>query len=107
MTNLVPRKGEVLCKFTDFWFNSLDVKNHMIRLHGKDKMEVKRLEMIPIECVVRGYLYGSLFDRLTKSTNDNPFSGNFTPTKAARLPNPVFEVDLSLLTLKLNMEGIQ
>src|SRR5262249_51472465 len=72
MTNLVPRKGEVLCKFTDFWFNLLTcVKNHMIRLHGKDKMEVKRLEMIPIECVVRGYLYGSLFDRLTKSTNDN------------------------------------
>jgi phosphoribosylaminoimidazole-succinocarboxamide synthase len=91
MTNLVPRKGEVLCKFTEFWFNSLNAKNHMIRLHDKDKMEVKRLEMIPIECVVRGYLYGSLFERLSKSTNDNTISGNFTPIKAARLPNPVFD----------------
>lgn len=91
MTNLVPRKGEVLCKFTEFWFNSLNVKNHMIRLHDKDKMEVKRLEMIPIECVVRGYLYGSLFERLNKSANDNAISTNFTPVKAARLPNPVFD----------------
>jgi phosphoribosylaminoimidazole-succinocarboxamide synthase len=91
MTNLVPRKGEVLCKFTEFWFNSLNAKNHMIRLHDKDKMEVKRLEMIPIECVVRGYLYGSLFERLSKSTNHNTISTNFTPIKAARLPNPVFD----------------
>lgn len=90
MTNLVPRKGEVLCKFTEFWFNSLNTKNHMIRLHDRDKMEVKRLEMIPIECVVRGYLYGSLFERLSKSTNDNTTT-NFTPIKAARLPNPVFD----------------
>ena len=91
MTNLVPRKGEVLCKFTEFWFNSLNTKNHMIRLHDKDKMEVKRLDMIPIECIVRGYLYGSLFDRLSKSANENTISANFTPIKAARLPNPVFD----------------
>jgi phosphoribosylaminoimidazole-succinocarboxamide synthase len=91
MTNLVPRKGEVLCKFTEFWFNSLDTKNHMIRLHDNHKMEVKRLEMIPIECVVRGYLYGSLFERLSRSTNDDIVLGNFTPVKAARLPNPVFD----------------
>jgi phosphoribosylaminoimidazole-succinocarboxamide synthase len=63
----------------------------MIRLQDKDKMEVKRLEMIPIECVVRGYLYGSLFERVSKSTNDNTILGNFTPIKAAQLPNPVFD----------------
>jgi len=91
MTNLVPRKGEILCKFTEFWFNSLDTKNHMIRLHDKDKMEVKRLEMIPIECIVRGYLYGSLFERVSKSTNDNTISDDFTPIKAARLPYPIFD----------------
>jgi len=54
-------------------------------------MEVKRLEMIPIECVVRGYLYGSLFERVTESTNDITISGNFRPIKAARLPNLVFD----------------
>jgi phosphoribosylaminoimidazole-succinocarboxamide synthase len=91
MTNLVPRKGEVLCKFAEFWFNSLNTKNHMIRLRDKDKMEVKRLEMIPIECVVRGYLYGSLFERISKSTSDNTISGNIAPIKASPLPNPVFD----------------
>ena len=92
MANLVPRKGEVLCKFSEFWFNSLNAKNHMIRVHDKDKMEVKRLEMIPIECVVRGYLYGSLFERLSKLPNDDTvLPGNFKPIKASRLPNPVFD----------------
>ncbi|MFZ0514651.1 MAG: phosphoribosylaminoimidazolesuccinocarboxamide synthase, partial [Candidatus Nitrosopolaris sp.] len=90
MTNLVPRKGEVLCKFSEFWFNSLNARHHMIRVHDKDKMEVKRMEMIPLECVVRGYLYGSLFERLSKSTDDTIFSGN-TPIKASRLPNAVFD----------------
>jgi phosphoribosylaminoimidazole-succinocarboxamide synthase len=92
MANVVPRKGEVLCKFSEFWFNSLNAKNHMIRVHDKNKMEVKLLKMIPLECVVRGYLYGSLFERLVKSTNKNTiFSSNLTPVKASRLPNAVFD----------------
>ena len=84
MVNKVPMKGEVLCKFSEFWFNSLDTRHHMIQVHNKDKMEVKRLEMIPIECVVRGYVYGSLYERLRRSTHDGP-------TKASRLPKPVFD----------------
>src|SRR5439155_11236877 len=64
MVNKVPMKGEVLCKFSEFWFNSLNTRHHMIQVHNKDKMEVKQLEMIPIECVVRGYVYGSLYERL-------------------------------------------
>jgi len=92
MANVVPRKGEVLCKFSEFWFNSLNAKNHMIRVHDKNKMEVKLMKMIPLECVVRGYLYGSLFERLVKSTNENTiFSSDLTPVKASRLPNPVFD----------------
>ena len=92
MVNTVPMKGEVLCKFSEFWFNSLDTRHHMIKAHNKNKMEVKRLEMIPIECVVRGYMYGSLYERLRKSTDDeNISSDNFRPTKASRLPHPVFD----------------
>ena len=50
------------------------------------------MKMIPLECVVRGYLYGSLFERLVKSTNENTiFSSDLTPVKASRLPNPVFD----------------
>ncbi len=92
MVNTVPMKGEVLCKFSEFWFNSLETRHHMVQVHNKDKMEVKRLEMIPIECVVRGYVYGSLYERLRRSTHDGTtFSDNFRPTKASRLPKPVFD----------------
>ena len=92
MVNKVPMKGEVLCKFSEFWFNSLNTRHHMIQVHNKDKMEVKQLEMIPIECVVRGYVYGSLYERLRRSTHDGTtFSDNFRPTKASRLPKPVFD----------------
>lgn len=92
MANIVPSKGEVLCKFGKFWFDSLDTKNHMVRVLNKSKMEVKRMEMIPIECIVRGYLYGSLFERLRKSPDNRTFfHGNFTPIKACRLPNPIFD----------------
>lgn len=92
MVNSVPRKGEVLCKFTQFWFRSLGTKHHLIREHDKDKIEVKKLDMVPMECIVRGYLYGSLYNRILKSNaNPNVISQNFNPIKAARLPQPIFD----------------
>ncbi|MGI0070433.1 MAG: phosphoribosylaminoimidazolesuccinocarboxamide synthase, partial [Nitrosopumilaceae archaeon] len=59
----IPRKGEVLCKFAEFWFKKLSAKNHYVRTDSKDKIVVKKMAMIPIECVVRGYFYGSLMQR--------------------------------------------
>jgi len=92
MVNTVPMKGEVLCKFSEFWFNSLNTRHHMIKVHKKNEIEVKRLEMIPVECVVRGYMYGSLYERTRKSEYDSTtFSDNFSPTKASRLPSPLFD----------------
>jgi phosphoribosylaminoimidazole-succinocarboxamide synthase len=92
LANTVPMKGEVLCKFSEFWFNSLDTSHHMIKVHNKQKMEVKRMEMIPIECVVRGYLYGSMYERLRKSPKDITVSShNCKAIKASRLANPVFD----------------
>src|SRR5213594_4799271 len=66
LPSTIPRKGEVLCKLAAYWFDYLKVPNHMIRLMDKTRMVVKKLKMIPVECVVRGYLYGSLFERLSK-----------------------------------------
>jgi phosphoribosylaminoimidazole-succinocarboxamide synthase len=63
----IKGKGEILCKFAEFWFNCLDSRNHMVRLDAKDKMVVRKLKMIPLECVVRGYLYGSLYERYITS----------------------------------------
>ncbi|MEY4962515.1 MAG: hypothetical protein RLZZ249_1212 [Actinomycetota bacterium] len=61
----VPGKGENLTAMTNFWFDRLDVPNHRsnelevpAEVAGR-AMIAKRLEMYPVECVVRGYLSGS------------------------------------------------
>ena len=61
----IPGKGENLTAMTNFWFDLLDVPNHRsselevpASVQGR-AMIAKRLEMYPIECVVRGYLSGS------------------------------------------------
>jgi phosphoribosylaminoimidazole-succinocarboxamide synthase len=85
----IKGKGEILCKFAEFWFKYLDSKNHMVRLDAKDKMVVKKLAMIPLECVVRGYLYGSLFERYTIAENNLDLGPNLK--LASRLEKPIFD----------------
>jgi phosphoribosylaminoimidazole-succinocarboxamide synthase len=63
MEDEIPFKGKVLCDFAVFWFENLDFSNHFIRRVSPTMIEVKKLQMIPIECVVRAYLYGSLYSR--------------------------------------------
>ena len=72
----IERKGEVLTSLSEFWFEKLGhvVANHLIATHLEDMPEsvqrharvlagrsmlVKRAEVFPVECVVRGYLVGS------------------------------------------------
>jgi phosphoribosylaminoimidazole-succinocarboxamide synthase len=61
----------------------------MIEVVEKDKMKVKRLKMIPLEFVVRGYFYGSFVNRyrhrLDKELPD------FKPVLASKLPRPIFD----------------
>jgi phosphoribosylaminoimidazole-succinocarboxamide synthase len=85
----IKGKGEILCKFAEFWFKSLDSKNHMVRLEDKDKMVVKKLRMIPLECVVRGYLYGSLYERY----KDGDYEMGLEPNMqiASKLKEPIFD----------------
>lgn len=85
----IPRKGEVLCKFAEFWFDQLDVSNHFVRRISDTEILVKKLRMLPIECVVRGYFYGSLSSRWRNGTVRLP-AGTVTET-AARLPEPMFD----------------
>jgi len=86
----IPRKGEVLCRFGEFWFNTLQTPHHMIRVAGKDEMIVKKLEMIPIECVVRGYFYGSLVERYESHRVTN-IPADFVPCLATKLPRSTFD----------------
>ena len=85
----IPRKGEVLCKFAEFWFNELDVPNHFIKRESETEILVKKMKMLPIECVVRGYFYGSLVSRWKKGEVKVP-EGTDT-TLAAKLPEPIFD----------------
>ena len=58
----IPDKGRVLSGLSAFWFaRTGDVcANHLLAVRDDGRaMECRRLEMLPIECVVRGYLAGS------------------------------------------------
>ena len=85
----IPKEGEVLCKFAQYWFKKLDVPNHFVERKSDTEIVVRKLNMLPIECVVRGYFYGSLVSRW----NDGKISlEDDTQTDlAAKLPNPIFD----------------
>ena len=85
----IPKKGEVLCRFAEFWFKKLPIENHYVRTEGKDKIVVKKMQMIPIECVVRGYFYGSLVQRWKDGQAKLPDGTNLE--LAAKLPIPIFD----------------
>ena len=85
----IPKKGEVLCKFAEFWFDKLPVANHFVKRHSDTEILVKKMKMLPIECVVRGYFYGSLVSRWNKGEVKIP-EGTDT-TLAAKLPLPIFD----------------
>ena len=74
LKNIISKKGTVLTQMSKFWFDLTEdiVPNHMISADVKDmpeffqqpaydgnSMMCKKLEMIPIECIVRGYITGS------------------------------------------------
>ncbi len=61
----IPGKGENLTAMTNWWFDRLEIQNHRsnelavpAEVAGR-AMIAKKLDMYPIECVVRGYLSGS------------------------------------------------
>ncbi len=58
----IPDKGRVLTGLSGFWFARTReiVANHLLALRSDGRStECRRLEMLPLECVVRGYLAGS------------------------------------------------
>jgi phosphoribosylaminoimidazole-succinocarboxamide synthase len=89
----IPDKGRVLTGLSAFWFARTReiVPNHVLALRPDGRStEVRGLEMLPIECVVRGYLAGSGWkDYRTRGGT----SGHRLPPglrESDRLPEPIF-----------------
>ena len=85
----IPKKGEVLCRFAEFWFDKLDVPNHFVKRESETEISVKKMKMIPMECVVRGYFYGSLIGRW--KNGDVKLPKNTDTQMAAKLTEPFFD----------------
>jgi phosphoribosylaminoimidazole-succinocarboxamide synthase len=89
----IPDKGRVLTGLSGFWFAKTDnlVPNHLLALREDGRTtECRRLEMLPIECVVRGYLSGSGWKDY-RSTG--AVCGHRLPAglvESQRLPQPIF-----------------
>lgn len=82
LKNPIPDKGKVLTQMSRFWFDFTKdtAKNHMVSTDVEDMPEFfrndafrgrsmlcRKLEMIPIECIVRGYITGSGWNSYQKS----------------------------------------
>jgi phosphoribosylaminoimidazole-succinocarboxamide synthase len=89
----IPDKGRVLTGLSGFWFAQTAgiVPNHLLALREDGRAtECKRLEMLPIECVVRGYLAGSGWRDYLAS---GEVCGHRLPAglrESERLPAPIF-----------------
>ena len=89
----IPDKGRVLTGLSGFWFARTKqiVPNHLLALREDGRStECKRLEMLPIECVVRGYITGSGWKDYLAS---GAVSGNRLPEslrESDKLPEPIF-----------------
>lgn len=101
----IPDKGRVLTGLSLFWFAMLDVVDHLVGtdisaldglspsdhdwLSGRS-MIVRRAEVVPMECVVRGYLYGSAWREY--AAGGGPATEGLPPglRQGERLDQPIF-----------------
>jgi phosphoribosylaminoimidazole-succinocarboxamide synthase len=101
----IPDKGRVLTQLSNFWFEHLKVANHLVETDvrkmdlppGADLDElagrtilVRKTEVVPIECVVRGFLSGSAWQEYVKY---GKVCGIEFPTglkESSRLPSMIF-----------------
>jgi phosphoribosylaminoimidazole-succinocarboxamide synthase len=105
LPNGIPDKGRVLTQLSEMWFGRLDVPHHLLSMDigvlplpaGVDReslngrsMVVKKTEVVPIECVVRGYLSGSGWKEYQKT---RAVCGVALPAglrESERLAEPIF-----------------
>ena len=105
LKNQIRKKGTILTQMSKFWFNFTKdvIPNHMISVNVKDmpeffhndnfdgnSMMCRKLEMLPIECIVRGYITGSGWVSYQK---DGSICGIKLPEglkESEKLPEPIY-----------------
>jgi len=101
----VPDKGKILTQLTLFWMNLLKVENHLISadlnemgsafssqksiLEGRTIL-VKKTDVVPIECVVRGWLAGSGWKEYQSSSTVCGIKLPAGLKQSSKLPEPIF-----------------
>jgi phosphoribosylaminoimidazole-succinocarboxamide synthase len=101
----IPDKGRVLNQISNFWFERFaDVENHLVEtdfdrfpsdvrhhdeLRGRSVI-VKKCAVIPIECVARGYLVGSVLKEYQQTGKVCGIELEPGLTAASKLPKPIF-----------------
>ena len=93
LSTTIPDKGRVLTGLSAFWFaRTRDiVPNHLLALRDDGRtMVCRKLDMLPIECVVRGYLAGSEWSdyRATGAVCGHDLPNGLV--ESVRLPEPIF-----------------
>ena len=105
MPNPVLDKGKVLNKLSEFWFNYVSdiIPNHIITTDYEDfpeefrkeefkdrSMLVKKLKMLPVECIVRGYITGSGWTEYQKTGTVCNIKLPKGLKECQKLPEPIF-----------------
>jgi phosphoribosylaminoimidazole-succinocarboxamide synthase len=101
----IPDKGRILTQLSTFWFERLGVPNHVLStdihalelppgadrasLEGRSTL-VRKCRVVPIECVVRGYLEGSGWKEYQASRSVCGIELPAGLTQCAKLPEPIF-----------------
>ncbi len=97
LPSVIPDKGKILTQLSLWWYEQLAdiVPNHLVSLEVPEEvrgraMIVRRLEMVPVECVARGYLSGSGFAEYLAT---GIVGGNELPSgllESSKLPRAIF-----------------
>jgi phosphoribosylaminoimidazole-succinocarboxamide synthase len=105
LKNKITDKGAILTQMSKFWFDYTKdiVKNHMVSVDVKDMPEFfqsekydgnsmlcKKLEMLPIECIVRGYITGSGWESYKKNGTVCGISLPVGLKESEKLPEPIY-----------------
>ena len=91
LPNGIPFKGEALNRLSVFWFNEMSdiIPNHIVDVIDPRTVIVKKAKPIKIEFIVRGYLYGSAWNKYKRGED---ICGIRLPSglkKAEKLPEPI------------------